>query len=369
VVFGSKQPKPKLGFRMTICACIIAKNEAHCIERCLNSIKGFADRVLVSDTGSSDATVEVVKAWLSRNGVQGGTINAPWRDFAFNRNEVIGLARTAGMDYALVIDADDTLEWTERPDFQHQCYDFKIQHGGVTHYRPHLFSLALPFRYCGVIHEFLDCREPFTRMPSSCAIRIGNDSSRRGDHERFVNDAKLLRIALIQNEEPALTPRYSFYLAQSYRDSGSNGEALKEYVRRASLGGYVEEIFYSWYQAGILAERLRRPLGECLEYLCRAMQICPLRAEPYFAAARFLNLAGLFHGAWPYAQAIFLEEPKGLFVESWIYEYGMWDEYAVSAIRTGRKEEGADACRRVLASKNLPPNQRDRVEKNLALCQ
>ena len=38
---------------------IIAKNEAHNLPRCLQSVKGLADEVVVVDSGSTDGTLEV----------------------------------------------------------------------------------------------------------------------------------------------------------------------------------------------------------------------------------------------------------------------------------------------------------------------
>ena len=39
--------------------CMIVKDEAHIIERCLHSVKPLIDKVLIVDTGSSDNTIEV----------------------------------------------------------------------------------------------------------------------------------------------------------------------------------------------------------------------------------------------------------------------------------------------------------------------
>lgn len=43
-------------------AVIIAKNEARSINRCIQSVLGFVDRVLVLDTGSCDDTVNIARA-------------------------------------------------------------------------------------------------------------------------------------------------------------------------------------------------------------------------------------------------------------------------------------------------------------------
>ena len=55
--------------------------------------------------------------------------------------------------------------------------------------------------------------------------------------------------------------RYVFYLAQSYRDAGEREVALVQYDRRAAMGGWDEEVWYSLYQSALLAERGGRALG------------------------------------------------------------------------------------------------------------
>ena len=45
--------------------------------------------------------------------------------------------------------------------------------------------------------------------------------------------------------------RYTFYLANSYRDSGQPEKAIQTYIKRTSLGGWFEEIWQSYYQIGI----------------------------------------------------------------------------------------------------------------------
>ena len=50
----------------TIALCMIVKNEARVIERCLDSVRSLVDYVLIEDTGSSDGTQDVVRRWLDR---------------------------------------------------------------------------------------------------------------------------------------------------------------------------------------------------------------------------------------------------------------------------------------------------------------
>jgi glycosyltransferase involved in cell wall biosynthesis len=60
------------------------------------------------------------------------------------------------------------------------------------------------------------------------------------------------------------------------------------------------------------------------------------------------------------------ETPDGLFVEPWIYEYGLLDEFAVNAYWAGEYRECLDACERILREGKCPEGQRARIVANAA---
>ena len=84
-----------------VSACIITKDEADNIGRCLASLRGVADEVVIGDTGSSDATVAIAKSYGAK------VVDVAWEDdFAKARNAT--LAHCQG-DWVLWVDADE--EW------------------------------------------------------------------------------------------------------------------------------------------------------------------------------------------------------------------------------------------------------------------
>jgi tetratricopeptide (TPR) repeat protein len=85
-------------------ACLIVKNEEKHLDRCLASLKGLVDEIVVVDTGSTDRTVEIA---TKHSAVIG---HFQWcDDFAAARNESLKLATG---NWILWIDADEEL--TER---------------------------------------------------------------------------------------------------------------------------------------------------------------------------------------------------------------------------------------------------------------
>ena len=58
-------------------------------------------------------------------------------------------------------------------------------------------------------------------------------------------------------------------------------------------------------------------------------------------------------------------EPKGgLFVASWIYDYGLLEEFAVAAYRSGHYQDCVQAVERLLREGKIPDGARDRLREN-----
>jgi glycosyltransferase involved in cell wall biosynthesis len=88
-------PRPKISL------CIIVKNEADNLPRCLTSAKPYVDEMIVVDTGSTDESVAIVHQYGAK------VSHFTWcDDFAAARNA--GLSLATG-EWILVLDADEEL--------------------------------------------------------------------------------------------------------------------------------------------------------------------------------------------------------------------------------------------------------------------
>lgn len=84
-------------------ASMIVRDEEAYLDGCLQSLQGIVDRVDVCDTGSTDATLDI----LAAHGIE--PVHRAWRDdFGWARNEVLELANDA--NWVLQVDADERLE-------------------------------------------------------------------------------------------------------------------------------------------------------------------------------------------------------------------------------------------------------------------
>lgn len=50
----------------TISLCMIVKNEEMNLKRCLDSVAGLVEEIVIVDTGSTDRTVEIASEYTSK---------------------------------------------------------------------------------------------------------------------------------------------------------------------------------------------------------------------------------------------------------------------------------------------------------------
>jgi len=360
-----------------VCLNMIVKNETPVIARCLASVRPIIDYWVIVDTGSADGTQDAIRTLMSD--LPGELHERPWRDFAHNRNEALELARLHG-EYVLWIDADDVLEFEPQfkmPVLQADSYVVRIADtttaGSPSSYnRTHIVRAALPWRWRGVLHEFLTCDDArSSSLLEGLRLRRNREGARQRDPGTFRRDAEILSAALQTETDPLMRSRYQYYLANSYLECGEKQEALQAYLKRAELGFWVEEVYMSLYYAAQLQECLGWPFDEVMATYRRAAHAVPSRWEALHGASRLCRFSKRYHEGYELAKKAIAtgarrsgEAPDGLFVECWIYEYGLLDEFALNAYWTGHYRESLDACLQLLRENKLPAHERERLVSN-----
>lgn len=351
----------------TVCLNMIVKDEAHVIRRCLASVRPFIDTWTILDTGSTDGTQDIVRETLAD--LPGALYESPFAGFGASRTEAIERARERA-SHLLFIDADDVLETDPGftlPKLTHDCYDMLVRHGPVVHRRPTVVSTRLPWRYVGVLHEYLECDTEFSRAPLDgvrMVIMGGGGRSQGSSRTKYLRDAAILKDGLAKEPDNA---RYAFYLAQSWRDAGEPAKALAAYDRRAAMDGFTEEAFCARLYAARLAQKLKRKTPEVMTRFLEAHEYRPTRAEPLGELAHLCRVQG---NRWPLAylfarRAAEIPRPDDiLFVEQGWYDWQALDELAVSAYWMGAYRESLECCEQLLDGGKLPEAHRERVTAN-----
>src|SRR5437763_17156194 len=86
----------------TVGLAMIVKNEEQTLSACLGSVSGIVSQIVIADTGSTDATIEIARK------LGATVVSVPWEnDFARARNAALQLMQT---DWILVLDADEEID-------------------------------------------------------------------------------------------------------------------------------------------------------------------------------------------------------------------------------------------------------------------
>lgn len=355
---------------------MIVKNETHIIKECFDSLYKFIDYWVICDTGSTDGTQELIKNYFAEKGIPGELHQHEWQDFATNRTAALDLCTGKG-DYAWMIDADDYLvgemQFPHHLDFD--GYSVRIKRGNFEWWRNQIFKTGIGWKYEGVLHEYAHCpNKPDLSlakldMPGyHVEARTEGGARNKGitPTEKYAKDAIVLEKAL---EKDPLNSRYQFYLAQSYFDSQQWDKSFEAYEKRAKMGGWEEEVYYSLFRLAIIGMMQQKPWEQVMNLFLGAYNYRPCRAEPLFHIARIYRLNGYPRIGYLYAKAaLSIPMPKYdiLFIAQDVYEWQLLDELASCAYYVHQFQEGYDASVRLLTEGKIPQSEIQRIQTNMA---
>jgi tetratricopeptide (TPR) repeat protein len=218
----------------TLSVCLIAANEEKNIERALRSVEGLADEIVVTDTGSTDRTVEIAQRWARIE-------HFAWvDDFSAARNYCIAQARG---EWIFMLDADEELRAESRDELL-QCVQWN-RALAFTVLREDLFDLGRPEQYTRMLHTRLFRNRPdiqfvghihhqFTPPLSEITARTGLEVLHSGIRLRHYGyaggnkRAKLERAARLMELDLRDQPRAFYYLVELGRTYLAMGDARGE---------------------------------------------------------------------------------------------------------------------------------------------
>lgn len=347
----------------------IVKNEAHVIERMLNSIKTIADGICIVDTGSTDNTIEIINNWGKNNNIETYVFEKAFDNFENCRNESFKKAREIFLSkndehtyYNFWLDADETIEIL--PSFNKEkidkdLYMFNTFIGQMKYTRNELCRMDKPFRFYGPVHEYIVCDDKniTSGLMEGINVRVKMDggSWQSNIPSKYLSHAHVLEKYINENRQD---PRWIFYTAQSYHDSAcfpDNKEENEERLRRSMkyykerisrADGYPEETFYSQFRVGTIMRALEEPWHLTMNELLKAYSADPLRAEPIKAIIDYYLSVGEWNNAYifsKFAKVNFHDKnpypTRLLFVDESLYLWKILEVHSACCFYTNRKEE------------------------------
>ena len=348
--------------KITITFFAIVKNEEKIIERCLQSLLPIIDYIVISDTGSTDNTIEKIQNFIDKSGKKGKVFQDTWVNFGVNRTLSFENAQkwikgeniNQRSNYLLTIDADMCLNID--PSFNKdilinsECWMCRQLNDVLCYYNSRLFRSDLPVKCIGVTHEFWyyeNIGKNNKKLETLTLKDIGDGGAKS---DKYTRDIKLLLKGI--EDEPQNT-RYFFYLGQSYFDSGDLELSEKWYLKLVESKGWDEELLIACTRLGEIYMKWENP-EKALSIWADGYHYNPKRAESLVRIANYYRMSKKYGLALLYLRELVkIEYPRDqvLFIEYKVYEYSIYEELCTVSLFVGNRDCGLMSCNYLILKK------------------
>jgi len=366
-MFIEKMPK--------LCLNMIVKNESKIITRLFDSIVDLIDCYCICDTGSTDNTVQLITDYFIKHNKPGKVIVEPFKNFEHNRTFALkACENNPDIDYILLLDADMVL--VKGPKFNLQTFKNQLSTADVFHLfqgsdrfsykNVRIVKNNMGIKYWGVTHEVISTPDGtnYSQIERSTLFidDIGDGGAKA---DKFERDIRLLTQGLVEKPN---NDRYTFYLANSYRDSGNREKAIEMYKKRIEIGGWFDEVWHSYYSIGRCYNWSGQP-HSAIAYWLLAYDYFPKRLENIYEIIHYYRNESKHKLAYEFYK-IAQEQLKGvdkskidyLFLQNDVYDYKIDYEYSIVGYYYNPENiDMAALSMRVLTAKNIE----DSILKNV----
>lgn len=289
---------------------MIVKNEAHVIVQTLTNLyeKIKFNYYVISDTGSTDNTKELIKNFFDSKSVKGEIYDDEWKDFGHNRTKALEHAYDKS-DFLFVFDADDGLfgDFRIPNKVEFDSYHLKFGNGySLNYWRVCLVNNRKKWKYVGVLHEYITLVEGQgpqrnAHIEGNYYVSHGTTGGRSADPLKYHKDAAILDKAF--NELPESDPlrnRYSFYCANSYKDAGNVDKAIEWYIKTINLpNGWPQEKYRCCIQLFNLFTS-KQEVEKALFYAAKSIKFDRNRVEGILRLVQHYCCDGMDDIAWKF---------------------------------------------------------------------
>ncbi|GBU25872.1 glycosyl transferase [Fibrobacteria bacterium R8-3-H12] len=215
--------------RPLLSLCMIVKNEEKNIGECLKSAKGLADEIIVTDTGSSDNTVEIAKSYGAK------IEHFAWaKDFSAARN--YSISKATGR-WVIWLDADDRLPEKTVEELRkilsqetlNKVFSLEVCDGkGTKFLQIRVFPNKGQIKFEGRIHEQI---LPSIRKQGFLEVKLPLEIIHTGyDDPKLLKEKQLRNLELFREQFPGekgMNPLDMFHYGTCYSILDEQENALK----------------------------------------------------------------------------------------------------------------------------------------------
>lgn len=368
----------------TICLNMIVKNESKVIIDTLLNLTKYInfDYWVISDTGSTDGTQQMIEAFFWNKGIPGEIVSHEWQDFGYNRTKALEAAYNK-TDYLLIFDADDSLQGNFNLPFDQKPYAdrYMLKIGqGFEYIRPLLINNRKRWAFKGVLHEYLANLEPVNEeviVGGNYHVESGRTGNRSQNPDKYYNDAVILKNAYAKElllPDKGLSGRYAFYCARSFKDAGDkyNSEAIEWYKKVLDIPNHwSQEKYYSALEIGYIYKNQNKP-EEAVNYFLKTIEYDAERIEGIISAVehfyqnkQYILVNALYHKFKNYKLDFVPKLGDKLFVNKHYYNDRLEFFNGIIGYFINDKASGYTCCKQVLINQQVGENELSITLNNL----
>lgn len=277
-----------------ISGCLIVKNEAEYLEKCIKSMLPILDELIIVDTGSTDNTIEVVQRYTKK------VFAYNWQnDFAAARNYAISKAK---MPWIIFLDAD---EYFSERSLKNIRTTIDNENGKADAFLINGYNIVAPageikdkftvirifrnkpgLRYQGRIHEYLRKKGQLVIADCTDIIEIFHTGYAKAVVEKKNKNERNLSLLLQEIEERPNDGNVHFYLSLQYMTT-LNYDKVMEHARKAlkfgiTVLGREATAYLNFVKAGF---NLNHDIDELLEVTRECLEKHPNFPDGYLILA------------------------------------------------------------------------------------
>lgn len=267
----------------------MVKNAGETFREVLEKNIGFADKLTILDTGSTDNTVAISKEFIKQK--EGNLYEEPFINFRDSRNRLLELA---GEDCVFNIMLDDTyvingdirkfLSLMRTDDFADSFSIFV--NSDIEYSSNRVTKSERKLKYINRIHEVIEKNSNCAIPKTVCTI---TDMSTEYMKNRTMSRKEYdLKILLEDYDDDPGNARTMYYIAETYLYSKQYEEAIEWYDRRSKCDGFDEERYDSFYKKAVIMKyNLNKNWSECLQAFIDAYEFDRKRPESMYCIAMY----------------------------------------------------------------------------------
>jgi glycosyltransferase involved in cell wall biosynthesis len=343
----------------------IMKNEAVNLPRMLESVEPHIVGAAVTDTGSTDNSIEIVESFFKERGEPCWISRAPFEDFSQARNFNLRAARAVKgveWDYLLLMDCDMEFKVeTVWPKLTMKSFALVQTNGLLRYYNVRGLHRTETVEYVGKTHECLVPETPPVAIQNGLWFQDHETGTNRAD--KYVRDIKLLKEEILADP---MNPRNIFYMVQSLAGAGMYEKAREMCDYRIRMGGHPEEIYWCLFHCAQFDQLLNRSDAIIEHEFVQAYSFRPNRAEPLHYLAKHHAKKNENRVALLYASvaASMTRPDEVLPVELAVYEWMALDTLMIVAAACG-DTIWAKWAAKALRKRKVPKDDAERIKENI----